>query len=721
MASKLDFWRIPLLFALADVLAWGATGATASSRPNLLIITIDTCRADRLGCYGFGLARTPSIDALAHEGVVCTNAITTAPITLVAHASIMTGLLPPAHGIRDNGAYSLADGYETLAEVLKANGYSTSAFVSAVVLAKRYNLSQGFDTYDDDLWAEDEPKLFMIRDRPAPRTAERAVAWLRANANKESKPFFLWVHFFDPHQPYESRYRDRHLLPTPYDAEIAQADEGVGAIIDCLRGMNCLDSTFVVLTADHGESLGEHGEKTHAIFVYDATVHVPLLLRYPSLFPKGRKYEGPVRCVDIFPTVLSGLQIAEVPRCQGANLVSPLKGEALLPELPQYSESLLSEVGFGMAPLYAVRVHGKKYIRAPKPEFYDLVKDPREQSNLFSGQTVETGELDATLQTLLDSSKPFDKAAPKNPLDAETLETLRALGYVAPEKQQVTVAGLDPKDGMALYNKLEEARHAAQRQDYAASEKLLREVLDVAPNHVTARNVLGLVLVRRGRLDDAKSEYLNSLSSDPTQARVLHMLGVLSIRQNDFDHARAYCERALELSPNLVESIVILGFIASQKGDTQRAEEWYRKALAADPALPRAQLAYADLFYLREKYPEALAHYRKVLEVVPNHFSALIQAGLCSQRSKQPIEAKTYFEKARDLRPDSWLPLYDLACLKAQAGDPMGAISLLDQASMRAPDDTDMVPIIQKDPDLLPLRQMPEYDQLLNRIESKRR
>ena len=317
---------LPRALAATAAIALLAAGAEGP-KPNILLVTVDTCRADRLGCYGYGLARTPAIDALAREGVRCTNAVTTAPITLVAHASIMTGLLPPAHGVRDNGAYTLSNDYQTLSEVLKQNGYDTAAFVSAVVLNRRYNLLQGFDTYDDDLWAEDEPKLFMIRDRPAPRTGERAVRWLRDHAAKSNAPFFLWVHFFDPHQPYESRYPDRHLLPTAYDAEIAQADEGVHAIVDFLRASNTLDSTVVILTADHGESLGEHGEKTHAIFVYDATVRVPLVVRYPPLLPGGKTYGGPVRCTDIYPSALAAAGIKDVPPNQGMNLVPAFRGE----------------------------------------------------------------------------------------------------------------------------------------------------------------------------------------------------------------------------------------------------------------------------------------------------------------------------------------------------------------------------------------------------------
>jgi len=702
----------------AAAIAWLADGDELP-RPNVLLVTVDTCRADRLGCYGYGLARTPAIDALASEGVRCTNAVTTAPITLVAHASIMTGLLPPAHGVRDNGAYTLADDYQTLAEILKQNGYATAAFVSAVVLSRRYNLSQGFDTYDDDLWAEDEPRLFMIRDRPAPRTAERAVRWLRDRAAKSNAPFFLWVHFFDPHQPYESRYPDRHLLPTAYDAEIAQADEGVHAIVDFLRASNTLDSTVVILTADHGEGLGEHGEKTHAIFVYDTTVRVPLVVRYPPLLPKGNAYDGPVRCTDIYPSVLAAAGIEDVPANQGVNLLPAFRGETPPPQLPQYSESLLSEVGFGMAPLFAVRHNGKKFIRAPKPELYDLNADPRELTNTYRGPTDETKELDALLQNALEDSAHFAKAVPSNPLDAETLETLRALGYVATEAQRPPTAGMDPKDGMALYNKLEDARHAAQRRDYPSSEKLLREILAAAPSHVTARNVLGLVLTRMGKFDDAAREYLASLDTDPSQARVLHMLGVLSVREKKYGEAETYCRQALQLSPSLVESMAILGFLALQKGNSGEAERWYKQALDADPTAPRALLAYADLFFLRDRYAEALTFYRKVLDALPDHFGALLQAGICTQRLNKFDDAAIYFQRANSLRTDSWVPYYDLACVNAQQHKLDIAIGQLKEAAQHQTDDTNLVETMRRDPDLKALRADARWDALLRDIQTK--
>src|SRR5260221_1623024 len=232
---------------------------------NVLVITIDTLRADHLGCYGFHLARTPVIDQLASEGMRASNTVSSAPITMPSHTSIFTGLFPPAHGVRDNGAYALGEDAVTLAERLRDSGYTTHAFVSALVLNRRYNLNQGFETYDDDLWAEDDPKLFMIRERQAPKTADLFLAWLNSWNAKKTKPFFTWIHFFDPHQPYRPSPEDLATSVSPYAAEITGLYRQIGRLMERLRTDGLLDETLVIFTADHGESLGEHGEQTHAI------------------------------------------------------------------------------------------------------------------------------------------------------------------------------------------------------------------------------------------------------------------------------------------------------------------------------------------------------------------------------------------------------------------------------------------------------------------------
>lgn len=705
-------WGAPFRLCLKWALLALPLALCACSRPapNVLLVTLDTTRADHIGCYGFPLARTPRLDKLAREGVRCANAVTAAPITLPSHSTILTGLYPPAHGVRDNGTYALGDDAVTLAERLKAKGYRTQAIVSALVLNRRYGLAQGFDGYDDDLWSEEEAKLFMIRSRPGGKTAARAANWLdrwAKEAPPESrKPFFLWMHLFDAHQPYRLTGADRALSPSAYDAEIGVLDRSVGRVLDELAKLKVLDDTLVIVTADHGESLGEHGEKTHAIFIYDATVRVPLLLRFPRALPKGKVYGGPVRSVDLVPTILAALKLPGGDETQGKNLLPALAGSEAPPDLPQYSESLLSEVGFGMAPLYGVRQGGFKWIRAPKPEVYDLKRDPKELKNLYPAEARRGARLDRELQAVLDDSQRRALHPQKSPMDKETLESLQALGYLAPRATRQAMGGIDPKDGIALYTKLEDARHLAQQEKWEESERLLREVLAVTPNNVTAVNILALVKTREGDLVAARAEYLHSLSLDPKQARVHAMLGTLSLLEDDMDAAERSYRRALEITPGFVEAISNLGMIAALRDDPKKAEELYRQAIAADPGFPRVYRRLADLYYERGDYAKALENYRKTLAVEPADFVALVQAGNSARHAGDPGAAAQLFAKAAHRRPKSWIPVYNEACLAATTGDPARALKLLGDLRDKTFVRTEL---LTTDPDLAAVRKLPGF------------
>jgi arylsulfatase A-like enzyme/Tfp pilus assembly protein PilF len=686
--------------------------------PDVLLVTIDTLRADHLGCYGFSLARTPQIDRLSREGVLCSDAVAAAPITLPSHCSIMTGLYPPAHGVRDNGAYALGDRAVTLAERLKGAGYETQAFVSALVLNRRYGLAQGFDGYDDDLWAENEPKLFMIRDRKARKTADRVLEWLdRRKEALESRPYFAWVHFFDPHQPYVPEAEDRLFAPTLYDGEIGGVDRALGRILDRLRKDGTLDRTLVVVTADHGESLGEHDEKTHAVFIYDATVRVPLIFRYPRLLPAGRRYEGPVRSVDIVPTILSALKLPGGDETQGADLLAALAGRADPPKLSQYSESLLSEVGFGMAPLYGIRNDGFKWIRAPRPELYDLKKDAREVADIHTEEPRRSAILDRDLERIFRASERFAVDSRENPLDRETVEMLRSLGYLASASERKSMGGMDPKDGIRVYNLLEEARHLAQKDEWEKSEAVLRKILAEIPEHVSARNILALTLLRQGRLEDARDEYKRSLKSDPKQARVLAMLGTIALLEGNLDEAERVYKATLQASPAFVEAMANLGFIETLRGNSDEARKWFDAAQAADPTFPRARKLSGDLFYERKEYARALAEYERVLRTVPRHFDALIQAGNCARRTGDPAGATAFFKRAATLRPDSWIPDYNLACLDASVGRTDDALSRLTKALPEK--GFHAILLLEKDPDLAALRPLPGFAALTEKIRSQ--
>jgi len=717
--------RTPLWLCALAALALLPLAGCSRPRLNVLLVTLDTTRADRIGCYGFPLARTPRLDRLAREGVRCADAVSAAPITLPAHSSILTGLYPPAHGVRDNGSYALGDDAVTLAERLRAAGYRTQAFVSALVLNRRYNLVQGFQGYDDDLWSEDEPKLFMIRSRPGEKTAARAAAWLDGWAKAppgpagRRRPFFLWMHLFDAHQPYRVSSAERLLSPTAYDAEIAVLDRAVGRVLDELDRLRVADDTLVIVTADHGESLGDHGEKTHAVFIYDATVRVPLLLRCPRLLPRDKVYTGPVRSVDLVPTVLAALKLPGGDQTQGTDLLPALRGEAPPPELPQYSESLLSEVGFGMAPLYGLRSGGFKWIRAPRPEVYDLRRDPRELKNLYPGDrdAVRRGaRLDRELQAILDDSRRRGLAPQKSPMDKETVESLQALGYLAPRTTRQAMQGIDPKDGMPLYTKMEDARHLAQAKRWEESERLLREILQATPGNVSAVNILALTRMRQGDWAGARAFYLRSLALDPRQARVHAMLGTVSLLEDDLDGAERSYRQALAITPGFVEALCNLGMVAALRGDEATAQAWYEKAIAQDPQFPRVYRRLADLYYERGEFGKALVNYEKTLAAEPNDFSSVVQAGNSARHKGDATTAATFFARAARLRPDSWIPVYNQACLAAVAGDPGRALDLLQglrgKTFLRTA-------LLARDADLGAVRRLPGFAPLFSDLRAR--
>jgi choline-sulfatase len=708
-----EFRRIVTL----SLLVAGVFGCAKTPPRNVLLITIDTLRADRTGPYGYGLARTPHLDRLAREGAVFEEAVSTAPITLVAHSTIFTGLLPPAHGVRDNGAYALGAGATTLAERLQSAGFETRAFVSALVLNRRYGLAQGFEAYDDDLWSEDQPRLFLIRDRPAQRTAERFLEWFRARPKSGAKPFFAWVHFFDPHQPYESPGRFAATVPHPYDGEILAADDGVGRLLAGLAERGELDDTLVIVTADHGESLGEHDEKTHAIFIYDATIHIPLLMRAPGFVPAGLRVKTPVHQVDLMPTVLGALGLPGGESTQGLDLRPLLRG-GTLPERALYAESLLSEIGFGMAPLVSARADGFKWIRAPRPELYDLSRDPRELANLAGDDRRRSRRLDQQLDELLAESAKRAIAADQQVMDRETLETLQALGYLAPRDQRAAVAGMDPKDGIAFYNGLEEARHAAQRGEWDEAAAGCRKILTALPGNQSALNILGLAELRRGDFAAARDAYYRSLALEPRQSRVFAMLGSISLAEGRLQEADAEYRKALDITPEFVEAMVQRGLIAAVRGDESTALSWYQKAQASDPGFPRAWRLVGDHHYERGEFTPALAAYERALEVSAKDLHSLIQAGNAARRLGRPADAARFFERAADTRPDSWLPHYNLACLEALAGRAAEAQGHLDAALERG---FQNLALARGDADLAGLRARPEFQRWLTAVDRQSR
>lgn len=731
MAGPKMRWELSVC-ALLSVLVVGcgrcsgrtAEPSTANShaparRPNVLLVTLDTTRADRLGCYGYARARTPRLDALAHEGVLVEHAVASAPITAPSHSSMLTGLYPATHSVRDNGSFRLPDAVETLPEILKANGYATSAFVSAAVLHHRYNLSQGFDVYDDDLWSEDAPELFMIRERRGSRTVAQAKTWLDTwHGAADRKPFFAWVHLFDVHQPHEALVADMVLTASPYDAEIAGVDRYVGDLLDKLAALSELDNTIVIVTADHGESLGEHGEATHAVFVYESTIHVPLLVRFPRELHAGTRYSGPMRHIDLLPTLLSALNISHRGFVQGVSLWDALRGEAPAPDFPQVSESLVSELGFGMAPLFAIRRGSLTYVRAPRIELYNRHNDPREAQNLASTMPDQARELDQALSGVMHECSSHAFTSDRSAIDQETEESLRALGYVGDPGTANAMNGLDPKDGLRLYQMMHRARAFVRARRFDDAVGLIHEVLEQTPANLTALNLEAMILLERRIFPAARAAYARSLAVDPRQERVLLQLSGIDLAEGKLDEATAHINAALEISPSFVEAVIAKGLLALRRHDANVAEAELQRAIALDPSYPRAVHAFADFEFRQANFAEAERYYARTLELAPRSFDALNQMGATLRRLGRTDAALEYYNRAAAVRPDSWVPNYNRGCALALAGrgdDAMRELSRAADLHMPHPD------LLERDDDLTSLRERPDFAALLARARRSAR
>jgi arylsulfatase A-like enzyme len=432
----------------AVALVGGLAACTARGpmpRPsNVLIVTLDTTRADRLPAYGDQSASMPALDRLAREGVVFDNATTVAPLTLTAHTSLFTGLYPTRHGVRDNADAPLDRALPTLAEVLKGHGFRTAAFVGSSVLAAGRGLSRGFDVYGDvDAGGARTPGRLR---RPGNEVVDAALAWLNAG---DDSPFLLWVHLYDAHAPYRppEPYRSRYAAD-PYEAAIAFADSQVARIVDALDARHQLDRTAIVVAADHGESLGQHGEDEHGIFLYDSVMHVPLLVRMPGIAP--RRISSVTSLVDVMPTILDALGITPV-SADGISLLPAIRGSTPPPDRSLYTESLYPQ-RFGWSPLRALRDGRFKLIDAPRPELYDLEADPFEQQNIYADRTVLATAMTARLAAFTEAPRQAHGDAERVPPDLRG--RLAALGYVGGAPRVDRPGARDPKDVIAEYNQI---------------------------------------------------------------------------------------------------------------------------------------------------------------------------------------------------------------------------------------------------------------------------
>ena len=692
--------RGPLLLALAVL--FGCGGVRPREGQNLLVITIDTLRADRVGAYGYRAARTPHLDRLASEGVVFEDAIAQVPVTLPSHASLFTGLVPPTHGVRDNTYFRLDPEARTLAEVLKAKGYETAAFVSAFVLDSSFGLEQGFDVYDDEVAGEADT-AGTIAERRGELVTRSFVSWLEKRSS--DRPFFAWLHYFDPHLP----YAPPSPYPAGYDGEISYVDAQVGRVLETLEARGLGKDALVVLTSDHGESLGEHGEKSHGFFVYDATLRVPLILKSAASLPAGERIAAPVSTIDIFPTVLEALEVPVPEEAQGRSLLSLVRGEAAeLP--PAYAECYVSELNFGWAPLVALREGGYKYIEAPRPELYDLRADPGETKNLFGADPERATRMRSRLAEQVEAFA--DSFSSRNQPDPETVARLRSLGYAAsggvsaPEGSALP----DPKDRLHLWTRLEEvilhrgagelpkaiaaalevleedptnllglellasARAEAGERDEAI--EIHRRILKIDASRPLSHVLFGNLLWQSGDLAGAEAAFRAALERDPDFARAHRRLGELYFTRGETDKALASFGRAAELADGDVETRLGIARSLKASGDMTAAMKELETLQRENPQDPEVLAEYAGTTAQQGEADRALA----LLAAGPHHHDVHYTASVILRSRDQMPEALAELERALALAPSSALALHDRGVILSRMGRLPEAIASLSKA-----------------------------------------
>jgi arylsulfatase A-like enzyme/Flp pilus assembly protein TadD len=661
------------LAVLALVAACGrATGGTkgaaspAGGPPNLLLVTLDTVRADHLGAYGDAAAETPSLDRLAREGLRFAAASSPVPLTLPAHSSLLSGLLPPHHGLRNNGAGSFPADRPTLATRLAAAGYRTAAFVGSFVLDHRFGLARGFDTYDDEMERDAAGGRGLDAERRGDKVVDRAIAWLNKEPNQgdatrhqdqENRPFFLWVHLYDAHAPYDppAPYRDRHP-GQPYDGEIAFADAQLGRLLAELDRLHLTDGTVVAVAADHGEALGEHGELTHGLLLYEPTLHVPLLLRAPGL-KAGRVVETPVSLVDLGPTLagLLGKPLASpgTAALDGRDLSAALTRGEEPPPADLYAETRYPTI-FGWSPLAALRRRDLKYIQAPRPELYDLAHDRGEQANL-AARPEGAGEARGFAGRLAGFQSNARPATPAAAPDAETRARLASLGYAgggnAGNATTPKANAADPKDRVALFRRYEEANTDIRAGRTGDALPVLAEIVAADPRNPVFRGKLAQAYRERGLLARAIPLYRQAAASAPEDSEAWYNLGVTLTEAGQAAEAQKVLSRALELDPARPEEHNSLGIALLAQGRAADAVREFQQAIALDPGDARAYNNLGNLLRGGGKLDAAEEAYRRATTLAPRYAEAWNGLGTLEVDRNRPAEALACFDRALTLAP----------------------------------------------------------------------
>ena len=683
-------WRFVLLGAaacLAGALGWWVVRGRPDPRPNVLIITIDTLRADHLGSYGYQAAQTPVLDGLAARGVRFAHARTVAPLTLPAHASLMTGTFPVQHGVRDNGGFYLGDDQTTLATMLRTRGYRTGGFVAAFVLDRRWGIGQGFDRYFDDFDLDKyrvEIGLDAVQ-RPGSEVVSKAIEWLDQDA---ARPFLVWVHLYEPHAPYEPPDLIRTRFPPTmigaYDGEIATADLQVGRLLDHLAQTRRLERTLVVVLGDHGESLGEHGEEQHGFFIYDVDVRIPLILAGPRI--PVAVVNDQVRIVDVMPTILEHAGIEVPKQIQGRSLLPLVRGEHL--NLPALSETWYPRHHYGWSELTSIQDGRYHFIAAPRRELYDTDADPGEVRDLAASDPRRADAAERALRALAAQMATTRPPTAPRPVDPAVEARLRSLGYVgsiSPRALDDRPRG-DPKDKIALYNLMKQAGLDSVEGRLDEGIRKLRDALAVDPDIVEAYLMLGRMHGKAKRDGDSVAAYQKALALDPDNQTAAFNLALAYKTAGRDDAAEAGFERVLALNPRDPKARYQLADMWMQRGELTRAEEALRRAVADNVERPAFQTKLGECYIELKRYDDAERSLLAALKDKPDEPMAHYDLGLVHEARAEPAKAMAEYEAELARNPQTWRAQFNLAKLLAKAGRTADAARHFEQAVAANPE-----------------------------------
>jgi len=672
---------------------------------NFILVTVDTLRADRIGCYGFPGVKTPTMDLFASKGMKFNRCIAQSPLTLPSHTTLMTGTHPQHHGVRDNGGFLVPPQLDTLAEQFQQKDYKTAAFVASYVLDSKWGLDQGFDFYFDrfDLSKYKTISLGNVQ-RRGDEVMDEALAWL--DNNKERK-FFSWIHLYDPHTPYEPPAPYDELYPNhPYLGEIAYTDSQLGRLWTYLESNGLDENTVLIFCADHGESLGEHEESTHGFFIYQEGIHVPLIVVLPLKKFQGQSRDTVVSLVDIFPTVLEMAGLPLPSQNQGQSLVPLFSNDQGPEDSFAYAETYYPRFHYGWSELKSIQDGQFKLIIAPELELYDLINDPDEIINLVDSRSQETRRLMGLANRFMEESSRNALEMDYRSMDEETRQKLTALGYIGNFTDSASLKGRvlgDPKEKISVFNQLSQAKELGLQERYEEGIQLIDGIIADDPNVIDAYFTKGNLYFKAGRFDEAldsffsvldkkpgdaftiinisnayvsmgkfetaKSFLQDAVQSIPPDSQIHFILGNINYALKDYTEAERHYKKCMELNPSSASAYNALGGIFVIHNRLDDAEAYLKKAQDRNPTLRNLNYNFAQLFEAKGNFSAAEAEYKKELENIPHNFRASFNLSRLYRIQKRMDEEQVYLEKTMESNAGFPLSYFYLARIHLSRGE----------------------------------------------------